>query len=211
MGIRVLIADDHRLIREGLKKVLGDVPDMEVVADAGTASGVLEALAHQPVDVAILGITLSGRSGLDLLKDLNQFYPHVPVLMLNIHEEERYMVLSLRAGASGYLTKDSTVEELADAIRKLAQGRKYIAPSLAEHLAAALDPRKAEIPHRQLSNREYQILLMIASGKRVRDIARELSLSVSTVNTYRSRILEKMRMRHNADLIRYAITHRLVE
>jgi DNA-binding NarL/FixJ family response regulator len=208
---KLLIADDHVLIREGLKKILKEAPDMSVVCEAGDGRELFEGLKKHPVDVVILDISLPGKSGLELLKDIKQDYPQLPVLILSMHPEDRFAVRALKAGAAGYVTKEGAAQELILALRKVIQGRKYVSPTLAEKLATELDLASDRPPHESLSDREYQVLCLIASGKTVKEISGELFLSVSTVNTYRTRILEKMNMKTDAELIRYAIQNHLVD
>ena len=209
--IKILIADDHSLIREGLKKILKGASDMRVTAEAQNSQEVLEQVRKTSFDLVVLDISFPGRSGLEILKDLKQEFPKLPVLILSMHPEDRFATRSLMAGASGYLTKDCAAEELIHAIRRVVGGRKYISASLSEQLASQLEADAGKPLHETLSNREYQVLCMIALGKTAKDLAQELSLSVNTVNTYRARILEKMKMTKNAELIRYALQNRLVE
>ncbi len=209
--VNVFIADDHALIREGLKKTLKAEPDLVVAGEASNAHELLQALRQQPVDVILLDISMPGESGLDALKDLKQQYPHLPVLILSVHPEHRFAVRALKAGAAGYVTKDTAVEELVQAIRKIVGGGKYVSVSLAEKLVEELESKGDKLPHENLSDREFQVMRMLAAGKTRNEIADELSISLSTVNTYRNRILEKMRVQTNADLTRYAIEHGLIE
>jgi two-component system invasion response regulator UvrY len=209
--VNVFIADDHALIREGLKKTLKGEPDLVVTGEASNAHELLQALRQQPVDVILLDISMPGESGLDALKELKQQYPHLPVLILSVHPEHRFAVRALKAGAAGYVTKDTAVEELVQAIRKIVTGGKYVSVSLAEKLVEELESKGDKLPHENLSDREFQVMRMLAAGKTRNEIADELSISLSTVNTYRNRILEKMRMQNNADLTRYAIEHGLIE
>ncbi len=209
--IRVLIADDHVLIREGLKKLLKEEWDMSVVGEASNGQQVSDFLTDHEVDILVLDISMPGRSGLDVLKELKQTSPKLPVLVLSMHPEERFAVRSLRAGASGYITKESAGEELVKAIRKIVDGGRYISLTLAEKLAFGLDADSSRPLHETLSDREYQVMGMIATGKKMSEIAEELSLSIRTVNTYRARILEKMQMKTNAELIHYAIENGLVD
>lgn len=208
---KLCIADDHVLIREGLKKILKEAPDMNVICEAGDGRELMERLKTQPIDIVILDISLPGKSGLELLKDIKQDYPQIPVLILSMHPEDRFAVRALKAGAAGYVTKEGAAQELIQALRKVIQGRKYVSPTLAEKLATELDIASDRPPHESLSDREYQVLCLIASGKTVKEISGELFLSVSTVNTYRTRILEKMNMKTDAELIRYAIQNHLVD
>jgi len=209
--IKILIADDHAVVREGLKQIISENPDMIVIDEANNGQEVLNKVSEQHYDVVLLDITMPGRSGLDVLKQLKSKMPKLPVLILSVHPEEQYAVRTLRAGASGYLTKESATDELIAAIRKISQGKKYISSSLAEKLAVDLDMDHEKPRHEILSDREYQVMSMIASGKTVKEIADELSLSVQTISTYRSRILEKMKMKNNAEIIYYAVKQGLVE
>ncbi len=209
--VNVFIADDHALIREGLKKTLKGEPDLVVAGEASNAHELLQALRQQPADVILLDISMPGESGLDALKELKQQYPHLPVLILSVHPEHRFAVRALKAGAAGYVTKDTAVEELVQAIRKIVGGGKYVSVSLAEKLVEELESKGDKLPHENLSDREFQVMRMLAAGKTRNEIADELSISLSTVNTYRNRILEKMKTQTNADLTRYAIEHGLIE
>lgn len=209
--IRVLIADDHTVVRRGLKQIVGEEGDMTVTGEACDSQELVTLVRKQPCDVVVLDISMPGRSGLDVLKDVKHERPELPVLILSVHPEDQYAVRTLKLGASGYLTKDSAPEELVQAIRKVLMGGKYVTPSLAERLASDLASDSGRPLHETLSDREHQVLCMLASGKSVKEIADELALSVKTVSTYRSRILEKMNMRNNAELTHYAIASRLVE
>lgn len=209
--LKVLIADDHTLIREGLKRILKTAQEITEVREAGNAREVTEEVKKGDLDIVILDISLPGKNGLELLKDLKQEYPKLPVLMLSMHPEDRFAIRALKAGASGYVTKESAVEELTKAIRKVVQGKKYISPTLAEKLVFHLETDTEKPPHENLSDREYQVLCLIASGKTVKQMASELFLSMSTVNTYRARILEKMNMKTDAELIRYALQNELID
>jgi DNA-binding NarL/FixJ family response regulator len=198
-------------VRQGLKQILSEEPDIEVVGEAQNSQEVLELVQKQDWDIVILDITMPGRGGIDVLKELKHQYPKLPVLMLSVHPEDQYAVRALKAHASGYMTKDSAPEELVKAIRKILRGGKYISSTLAEKLAFDLETETEKPLHETLSDREHQVLLMIASGKTVSEIAKELSLSVKTIDTYRARILEKMKMKTNAELTHYAIKNKLVE
>lgn len=209
--IEVLIADDHVLIREGLKKILNSEPDMHVAGEASNVVELFAALERLAVSVILLDITMPGESGLDALKELRQRHPDLPVLILSFHPEHRFAVRALKGGAAGYLTKESAAEEVVQAVRKISGGGKYVSSSLAELLATELDSGSSKPLHETLSDREFQVLRLIAAGKKSSDIAEELSVSVNTVNTYRMRILEKMRMESNVDLSRYAVEHGLIE
>jgi len=209
--IRILIADDHTIVREGLKQILAETPDMVAADEASNGQDVLDKVWKNDYDVVLLDISMPGRSGLDILKQLKSDRPKLQVLILSMYSEEQYAMRALRAGASGYMTKESAPDELIEAIRKVAQGRKYVSPSLAEKLAISLEVGEEKPPHETLSDREYQVMCMIASGKTVKEIAEELSLSVKTISTYRTRILEKLRLKTNAAVVHYAVQNRLVE
>ncbi len=208
--IRILIADDHPIVRQGLKQILTEEPDMGEFGEAKNSQEVLDLVRENDWDVVILDITMPGRGGLDTLKEIRSERPKLPVLILSIHPEDQYAVRALKAGAAGYMTKESAPDDLIKAIRKVLKGGKYISPSLAENLALFLERDDQKAPHENLSDREYQVMCMIASGKKVKEIAENLSLSVKTISTYRARILEKMKMKSNADLIHYAIQNRLL-
>ena len=208
--IRIIIVDDHTVVRRGLKQILSEESDMSVVGEAHTAQEMLELVRKQQCDVIVADISMPGRSGLDVLKELKQDRPKLPVLVLSMHPEDQYAVRALKLGASGYMTKESAPEELVKAIRKVVSGGRYVSPSLAEKLALDLAVDTDRSPHETLSEREHQVFTMIARGKTVKEIADELALSVKTISTYRTRILEKMAMKNNAELIHYAISNRLV-
>jgi two-component system, NarL family, invasion response regulator UvrY len=209
--MRVLIADDHAVFRRGLIETLTEAFPKVTFGEAKTAQETLEHARRQDWDVVILDISMPGKSGLDILDDLKRLRSRLPILILSMHPEEQFARRALKAGASGYLTKDSVTEELKEAVRKIVAGGRYVSATLAEKLA--LDLRQgADTPlHELLSDREFQVLRMIASGKTVKDIAEDLSLSVKTVSTYRARILEKTGMKTNAELIRYALQTQLVD
>ena len=209
--IRILIADDHPIVRQGFKQVLSETADLVVADEAGNGREVLALVARRDYDVILLDISMPEKNGLEVLKELKAVNPRIPVLILSIYPEEQYAIRALKAGASGYLTKASAPDELISAIRKVSRGGKYISSSLAEKLAYEVGGDAGKAPHETLSDREYQILLLIASGKTVSDIAGEMCLSVKTVSTYRSRILEKMKLKNNAELTTYAIRNKLVE
>ena len=209
--IRILIGDDHAIVREGLKQILAETSDMAVAGEAANGQEVLEQVSKNDWDLLLLDIAMPGRGGMDILKQLRSERPELPVLMLSMYPEEQYAVRALKAGASGYLTKESAPEELIAAIRKVSEGGKYVSSSLAEKLAVYLETDHEKPVHELLSDREYQVMLMIASGKTVKQIADELSLSVKTISTYRSRTLRKMEMKNNAEITYYAIKHALVD
>jgi len=208
--IKILIADDHPIVRAGFKQVISDMPDMLVADEAGNGQEVLQLIGKKDYDLVLLDISMPGRSGLEILKDLKSEKPKLPVLILSIYPEEQYAIRALRAGASGYMTKASAPNELILAIRKISEGGKYISASLAEKLAYYLDGDATKPPHETLSDREYQVMLMIASGKTVTEIANELCLSVKTISTYRTHIREKMKMKNNAEMTLYAVQNKLV-
>jgi two-component system invasion response regulator UvrY len=211
VAMRILIVDDHAVVRRGLKETLGEAFPRATFAEAKSAEETLVHARRQDWDVVILDISMPGKSGLDILDDLHRLRPKLPVLLLSIHPEEQYARRALKSGAAGYLTKDSVPEELKEAVRRVHGGGRYVSAALAEKLA--FDLRKgADTPiHELLSGREFQVLRMIASGRTVKQIADDISLSVKTVSTYRARILEKLGMKTTADLIRYAIQARLVD
>ena len=209
--IRILIADDHTIFREGLKHILTEYSDLIVTDEARNGQEVLEKVWNNEYDMVLLDISMPGMNGLEVLKRLKKEKPKLSVLVLSMHPEEQYAVRALKSGASGYLTKESATDELITAIRKISQGRKYITSSLAERLAFALETDAEKPPHETLSDREYQVLLMIASGKTITQIAKELFLSVKTVSSHRSHILEKMEMKTNAELTHYVIKHNLLD
>jgi len=210
MMLKILIADDHAIVRQGLKQIVTETQDMIVAGEASNGQELLDKIKENDYDVVVLDITMPGRNGMDVLRQLRSERPGLPILMLSIHPEEQYALRALRAGASGYLTKESASDELVVAIRKVSQGGKYISSSLAEKLAFELEAGHKQAPHETLSDREYQVMCMIASGKTVMEIAQELMLSEKTISTYRSRILEKMNMKNNAELTYYAIKNQLV-
>ena len=209
--IKLLIADDHAVVRRGLKQILEETSDIEVSGEATNSREVLELVSSKHWDVLVLDITMPGRSGLDILKEIKQLSPRLPVLVLSMHAEEQFASRVLKAGASGYLPKESAPEELVKAIRKVCLGGKYISPAQAEKLVYLFDSASDKPAHDSLSDREYEVLRLIASGKTVTQIADEIKLSVKTISTYRTRILEKMKMHTSAELTHYAIKNRLVE
>jgi len=209
--LRILIADDHPLFRRGLKQIIAETSDMVVADEAADGREALSKAATGDYDVLLLDITMPFKNGVDVLSQLKNERPTLPVLMLSMHPEEQYAVRALRAGASGYLTKESAPEELVAAIRKVSTGGKYVSASLAERLASIVQRDDEALPPETLSHREYQVMCILASGKTVSAAARELSLSVKTISTYRARILEKLKMQNNAELMRYAIKNQLVE
>jgi len=209
--IRALIADDHAVVRQGLKQILGDTPEMVVAGEATTGQEVLDKVRAETWDVVVLDISMPDRSGLDVLKQLRSERPKLPVLVLSMHSEDQYAVRVLKAGASGYLTKDSAPDELVKAIRKVVSGGRYVSPFLAEKLAFAIGTDSSRLPHETLSDREFQVLRLIATGKSVAEIAAELYLSPKTVSTYRARLLQKMNLGTTAELIHYAMQNHLID
>jgi DNA-binding NarL/FixJ family response regulator len=209
--IKILIVDDHAIVREGLSRIIGAENDMIVAGMAKDGTEVIRLMLDNEIDVVVLDISMPGKSGLDLIKDLKQVQPLVKILMLSMYPEERFAMRSIKAGASGYLTKEMAPEEIVSAVRTIYSGRKYITPALADMIAQELQNPSEKVPHELLSDREFEVLCMLAIGKPVVEIASTLSLSESTVSTYRMRILQKMNMKTNSDLIHYGIEHGLVE
>ena len=208
--IRVLIADDHAVVREGLKRIVTGSPDIEVAGEAANGHEVLDFARRQDFDLVLLDLAMPGKDGLDTLKELKLARPHLPVLVLSVYPEEQYAVRLLRAGAAGYLTKESAPEELVAAIRKVSRGGRYVSESLAEQLALLFGAPNDRPPHEALSDREFRVMVMLASGKTASEVADALCLSVKTISTYRSRALRKMNMRNNAEFSFYAVKHGLL-
>jgi DNA-binding NarL/FixJ family response regulator len=209
--IRVLIADDHAILRQGLKQIMAETSDMVVMGEAGDGASTVRMVRESLFDVILLDINLPDRNGIDVLQQIKREKPKLQVLMLSMHPEELYAVRSIKAGAAGYLSKQSAPAELVNAVRQVASGRRYVSSKLAEEIANQIG-HNADVPaHEQLSHREFQTLCLIGKGRSPTDIALDLSISVKTVSVYRARLLEKMKMRNNAELTRYAIEHRLVE
>ncbi len=209
--IKILIIDDHAIVREGLKQILVETPDLEVAGEANDGQEALERMRADHWDVVVLDISLPGANGLVVLQQIKNQFPEVPVLMLSIHAEEQYALRALKAGAAGYLTKETVPQELVTAIQKVAGGGKYVSPSLMEKMVSDLGKDLKKALHETLSDREFQVLCMIATGKGLTEIAEDLDLSVKTVSTHRTRMLKKMRLKNNAELIHYAIRHGLVK
>jgi two-component system invasion response regulator UvrY len=208
--VRILIVDDHAVVRRGLSAVLADEFRNAAFGEAGNAREALEQLRRNTWDVALLDITLPGKSGLDLLKELKAEWPGLPVLVLSGHTEDQFAVRVLKAGAGGYVTKESAPEELAKAIRKVLAGGRYVSPALAEKLALGVDKDPTRAPHETLSDREYDVMSRIGAGKTVTEIAEELSLSAKTISTYRTRVLEKLGVKNSAEIVQYALRNGLV-
>jgi two-component system invasion response regulator UvrY len=208
---RILIADDHAIVREGLKRIVQQTSDILVVAEAGNAAETMEKVRKLELDLLLLDITMPDRSGLDVLMEVKRDYPSLKVLILSFHPEDQYALRMLKAGASGYVTKESASDELVQAIRKVAQGGRYLSTSLAERLVFDMVEESDSPLHELLSNREFQVFSLIASGKTVKELGEELSLSVKTISTNRTRIMEKMGLRNNSEFTQYAIKHKLLE
>jgi len=208
--IRIVIADDHEIVRAGLKQIISDDEDMEVLGESNTGENLIELVKKNVYDVVLLDLKMSGISGIDVIKHLRVIKPDLPIIVLSMHAEDQYAVRTIKAGASGYLTKETAAENLIIAIRKVVAGGKYISPTLAETLADSI-AGGSELPHEKLTDREFQVTCMIASGKTVSEIASELFLSVKTISTYRQRILEKMNMKNNSELTHYAIKNNLLD
>jgi two-component system invasion response regulator UvrY len=209
--IKVLIADDHALIRKGLKQLLDDTDDMRVTGEAENGMQAVRMVEDASYDVVLLDISMPDKHGIDVLKQLKANQPQLPVLILSMHPEEQYALRSMKAGAAGYLNKQSAPMQLVTAIRQVASGKKYISTELAEQLADGLSQGYQELLHQTLSNREYQTLCLMASGKKLSEMADIISLSPKTVSVYRSRLLEKMKLKNNAEAIHYAISNHLIE
>jgi two-component system, NarL family, invasion response regulator UvrY len=208
--MKILIADDHAIVRHGLKQILADEFKKSTFGEARNGQEVLDSIWKQSWDVVVLDITMPGRSGLEVLKEIKKAKPKVPVLVLSMHPEDQFAVRVLKSGASGYMTKESAPAELVGAVKKIMAGGRHISTTVADIMATYLTLDSKRPPHEQLSNREFQVMRMIASGKTVSEIARMLSLSVRTISTYRARILEKTGMKTNAELTHYAFQHSLV-
>jgi two-component system, NarL family, invasion response regulator UvrY len=209
--MKILLTDDHAVVRHGLKQILADEFKKATFGEARNAQEALNRVWKENWDVVVLDITMPGRSGLEVLREIKKSKPRLPVLVLSMHPEGQFAVRVLKRGASGYMTKESAPAELVGAIKKVLAGGRYVSPSLAEKLATYVSADAPKTPQEKLSDREFQVLRLIASGKIVSEIAKELSLSVKTISTYRSRILEKMEMKNNAELMHYAMQHQLVE
>lgn len=208
--IKILIADDHPIVRAGLKQVIEKSPDMKVAGEALNGREVLDKVSGEEWDILILDFSMPGRSGLDVIRDVRTLRPSLPVLVLSMHPEAELAPRLLKAGVSGYLMKESATAELVNAIRKINAGGRYVSPALAEKLAGDLAFESGKLRHELLSDREYQVLLCIAAGKTAQEIALDLSLSVKTVRTYRDRVMEKLSLKNDVELSRYALEHRLI-
>ncbi len=210
--IRVLIADDHTLMRAGLTQILAAYPDLVVAGEAGSGSEVMESLRRLEFDVLVLDMAMPGKSGIDLIRHVKTAKPRLPILILSMHKEEQYAVRTIKAGAAGYLCKDGATQQLVQAIRKVAAGGVFVSPAAAEYLALALATgRGEELPHNRLSDREYEVFRLVAQGLGVTEISADLNLSVKTVSTHKARIMQKMQFANLSELIRYAIRHELID
>ena len=209
--IRIVVADDHTIVREGLKQLLSAAPDLSIVGEAQSGHEVLQRVRDLEFDVLLLDMSMPGKSGIELIKQVRGEKPKLRILVLSMHQEQQYAVRAIKAGASGYLTKDSASVQLVLAIRKVAAGGAFITEAVAEQLALGAMPRTEGLPHEALSDREFQVFRLLASGEAVSKIAEALNLSVKTVSTHKARIMQKMNMSNPAELIRYAIKHRLID
>lgn len=208
--IEVLIADDHAVVRRGLAQIISETMDMDVKAEAGTSAEVFEHVRASSFDVVVLDLNMGDASGLEVLKNIKAEYPDLPILILSVYPENQFAIRTLRAGASGYLNKDSAPEQLVKAVRRVAEGKRYVSPAVAEELLFQLDAESEGPRHESLSDREFQVLRMLSAGSTVSEIAENLNLSVKTISTYRSRVMEKMNMKSNAELTHYAIKNDLI-
>lgn len=209
--IRVVVADDHTIVREGLKQLLLAAEGLEVVGEARDGHEVMQRVREATFDLLLLDMSMPGKSGIELIKQVKSERPSLRILVLTMHEEQQYAIRAIRAGASGYLTKESASAQLVSAIRKVAAGGAFISAEVAEQLALQAMPQATSLPHTTLSDREYEVFLLIAGGTSITDIAEQLHLSVKTVSTHKARLLQKMGMSNHAELIRYALTHQLIE
>jgi len=208
---KILIADDHPIVRKGLRQILEEGGIGRKVEEAGSGKEAVEKVRAGSFDIALLDISMPEMSGLEALEEIKKLRPSLPVLILSIYPEEEYAVRALKSGASGYMTKKSAPDELITAIRKIVRGSRYISPSLADFLASHLTEENSKPLHETLSNREFQVMRMIAAGRSLKEIAYDMSLSPKTISTFRTRILQKMQLQNNADLIQYAIKNKLID
>jgi DNA-binding NarL/FixJ family response regulator len=209
--IRVLIADDHAIVRQGLKQILSEAPDISLAGEAANGQQALHQARTETVDVLVLDLTMPGRSGFDILQEIKHDLPHLPVLVMSVHDEEQFGVRLLKAGAAGYITKESAPDEMVKAIRKVVGGGKYISARLGEILGLRLDAAADQPLHETLSDREFQVMQMLGAGKTATGIAAALSLSVKTISTYRTRILDKLHLKNTAEIVSYAIRNHLID
>lgn len=208
--MRILIADDHSLIREGLRKILIEAMPLAEVHDVADSADLFKKAISEKWDIIISDISMPGYSGIEILKQIKEHAPNTPVLMLSMHTPEQYAVRAIKAGASGYLTKESAPYELVKAVQQIISGRKYITSEVAEVLAGSLEQKDQRAPHEQLSDREFEVFKMIVMGKSISEIGEILSLNVNTISTYRARIMDKMKLHNNAELVKYAIQNNIV-
>ncbi|TAK60264.1 response regulator transcription factor [Methylobacter sp.] len=209
--IKILIVDDHAIVRQGLKQILADISDMEVFAEAGSGDEALKLIRDEGWGIMLLDIAMPGKNVMELIKLSKQQSPHLPILILSMYPEDQYAIRMLRAGADGYLTKESAPEQLVAAIRKVAKGGKYISPAMTEKLIAELNPNQEIPPHTMLTDREFQVFSGICAGKSITDLAQQMALSVKTISTYRTRLMKKMNMSKNAEIIHYAFKNDLLD
>ncbi|ASF47618.1 response regulator [Methylovulum psychrotolerans] len=209
--IKILMADDHAIVREGLKQILADVPDMEIAGEAASGDDVLAMLRADNWDILLLDIAMPGKNVLELIKLAKQKNPQQPILILSMYPEDQYAIRMLKSGADGYLTKESAPDQLVAAIRKVAKGGKYISATMTDKLIEELNPDQNKLPHTKLSDREYQVFLAVAKGRRTSEIAQEMTLSVKTISTFRTRLMAKMHLHSTADIICYALKHGLLD
>lgn len=208
--IKIIIADDHQVIREGVKRIINNEIDLKIIAEVETGEALLNKISSDKFDIVILDVGLPGRSGIEILEDLRKFEPKLPVLIFSMQPEERIAIRAIKAGANAFISKEAPAEELLKAIRTISTGKKYITPSIAEKLAETLSDNFNQTPHNRLSNREFEVMCLIARGKSIKDIAESKSISVNTVNTYRTRILAKMDFNNNMELAYYVIKNKLI-
>lgn len=209
--IKIVIADDHDIVRAGLKQIIADEEDMEVAGEANSGEKLIELIKKNDYDVVLLDLKMSGMNGIEVMKHIKAIKPSIPVIVLSMHAEDQYAVRTIKAGASGYITKETAGDNLISAVKRVVSGGKYISPTLAETLAESVAGGGSELPHENLTDREFQVLCMIASGKTVSEIGSELFLSVKTISTYRQRILEKMNMKNNSELTHYVIKNNILD
>jgi two-component system, NarL family, invasion response regulator UvrY len=209
--IRLAIADDHPVVREGLRRIACEEPGISVTGEASTAAELFTVLAATAVDIVLLDVSMPGATFVDTLRQLRERHPSIKILVLSVHPEDQWAMRALQAGASGYLTKDHSPEQLVQAIRRVARGGKYVSEPLAERLAGMVDQGRTSAPHERLSDREFEVLRALGSGMTVKAVAEQLRLSAKTVSTYRGRLLEKMKLQSQADLVQYAVAHELLK
>lgn len=206
---KIAICDDHKIVREGLKQIINGFNDFKVILDVDSGEALIKELRHSEVEIVVLDVSLPGRNGLEVLKQIRSMYEHLKVLMLSMYPEDQFAIRALKAGASGYLHKDSQPDILVEALRTIAKGGEYLSPAITSLLFKEVNSDGNGLPHKMLSDREYEVLLYIGEGKSISEIANQLSLSVKTISTYRSRILEKMNLDNNSDLVKYILMHDL--